>query len=210
MSGVRLLAFVAVFDAIAVFILFPHLDVFAIGYLALSTALAVLQALVNRHFSRSRELLRLFYAKDIDPVWDKSVGILGPSEFAVLFEYAHWRLLPLLVNPAIQMLGLIVCLAGTLWLLWVDRYLVGNFAAHHRNGTLMVSGPYRFVRHPRYLGLLATRLALPLIFGSIVAWVLALVWFFLIRRRARLEERFLAGRFGELYSQYTIRTISVI
>lgn len=73
----------------------------------------------------------------------------------------------------------------------------------------MMSGPYRYIRHPRYAGLFATRISLPLLFGSTIAWVLALSWFMLIRRRAHLEERYLKNKFGSAYAEYAAHAIGV-
>ncbi len=210
MSGKRLLGFVLIFDALAALILYPHLDPVSCGYLVLSTVLAVLQAFVHERFSKSEDIHRLFYAKDIDTVWDRCVALLGVSEFAVFFEYSHWRLVPELVNFRAQIAGLILCLAGTIWLVWVDAYLVDKFPSHYRRQVLMTSGPYRYVRHPRYIGLLATRLALPFIFGSTIACALAIVWFVLIRRRAHLEERYLTSKFGVLYTRYAMHAVGIL
>ena len=91
MSGWRLPGFVAIFDVLAVIILYPRLDLFSCGYLVVSTLLAILQAAVNRRFSSSKEMERLFYSKDIDKLWDRIVPVLGLGEFAVFFEYSHWR-----------------------------------------------------------------------------------------------------------------------
>ena len=205
----RLLGFILCFDAIALLILYPHIDLYSGGYLLISTALGVLQCLVNQRFAASEDMRRLFYAKDIDAVWDKWVAVLGLAEFAVFFEYAHWRLVPGMVCAAAQASGLGLSVAGCVWLGWVDSYLVDNFASHHRRGALLTSGPYRLVRHPRYLGLLATRLALPLIFGSVVGCVVALIWLFLIRRRARLEEQYLRNQFGSAYTTYASQVIGI-
>lgn len=209
MSGKRLLGFVLIFDVVAVLILYPHLDLFAGGYLVLSTALAVLQAIVHTRLSASEEIHRLFYAKDIDQAWDKWTAPLGLAEFAVFFEYSRWRPVPELVNRSAQITGLLLCLAGVIWLLWVDSYLIHQFPSHYRSGTLLTSGPYRVVRHPRYIGLLATRLALPLLFGSVIACALAISWFILIRRRAHLEESYLSSRFGTVYSEYARHAIGI-
>ncbi len=208
-SGKGLLGFVVLFDAIAILILYPHLDLFAGAYLFLSTALAILQVIVNGRFSSSDEIRRLFNAKDIDKAWDKWVALLGLAEFAIFFEYSHWRPVPELLHSSTQVAGLLLSLAGTLWLVWVDSYLIEQFPKHYRIGALMTSGPYRFVRHPRYLGLLATRLALPLIFGSVIACFVAAAWLVLIRRRARLEERYLRTRFGAAYTEYEVRTVAI-
>jgi protein-S-isoprenylcysteine O-methyltransferase Ste14 len=205
----RLLAFVAVFDALAVWILYPHLDVFSIGYLVISTGLAILQAVVNTQFSKSPDVQRLFYARDIDPVWDRCVPVLGLLELAVFYEYAHLRVVPQLLNPALQGAGLVLCLLGTGWLIWVDRFLIREFPAHYSRTAFMISGPYRFVRHPRYVGLLATRVSLPLIFGSVLAWVIACVWFVLIRRRARLEEQYMSEKFGSAYRHYAQHVVGI-
>lgn len=209
MSGKRLLGFVLIFDVVAVLILYPHLDLFAGGYLVLSTALAVLQAIVHTRLSASEEIHRLFYAKDIDQAWDKWTAPLGLAEFAVFFEYSRWRPVPELVNRSAQITGLLLCLAGVIWLMWVDSYLIHQFPSHYRSGTLLTSGPYRVVRHPRYIGLLATRLALPLLFGSVIACALAISWFILIRRRAHLEESYLSSRFGTVYSEYARHAIGI-
>lgn len=209
MSGAKLLGFVIVFDAVAVLILYPRLDLFSGAYLLISTGLAVLQAIVNRRFVSSQEIWRLFYARDIDKVWDRWVPLLGLAELAVFFEYARWRPFPELINHPPQITGLLLCFVGTLWLVWVDVYLVREFPAHYRNGTLMTSGPYRLVRHPRYLGLLATRLALPLVFCSIVGCAISLAWAFFIWRRARLEERYLSVKFGEAYANYAVHTLGI-
>jgi protein-S-isoprenylcysteine O-methyltransferase Ste14 len=206
----RLLGFVAVFDALAIWILYPRLDAFSMGYIVISTALAILQAVVDTSFSKRPELQRLFYARDIDSLWDRSVPILGILELGVFYEYAHFRFVPLLLNARLQATGLLLCLLGTGWLLWVDSYLIREFPAHHRRGAFMMSGPYRIVRHPRYVGLLATRLALPLIFGSVLGWAIACVWFVLIRRRAHLEERYMTNRFGSAYVDYAQRALGIL
>jgi protein-S-isoprenylcysteine O-methyltransferase Ste14 len=206
----RLLGFVVIFDILAALILYPHIDVFSGGYLVVSTALAVLQAVVGRRLSKSDEIQRLFYAKDIDKAWDRWVAFLGLAELAVFFEYAHWRPVPQLVQPALQSGGLLLCVAGTIWLAWVDSYLVEEFPAHFRRGALMTSGPYRLFRHPRYVGLFATRLALPLVFGSVIGWALAIAWFVLIRRRAHLEEQYLRSKFGQVYAEYAAHSIGML
>ena len=210
MNAKGLLGFVLLFDIVAVLILYPRLDLFSCGYLVLSTVLALLQALVSQRFSKSPEIQRLFYAKDIDKVWDRYVPVLGFAEFAVFFEYARWRPVPELLQHALQMLGLLLCIVGVIWLAWVDSYLIDAFPSHFRRGALMTCGPYRFVRHPRYVGLLATRLSLPLIFGSVIAWLLAAIWILLIHRRAHLEERYLLSKFGAEYTTYASRVPSLL
>lgn len=67
------------------------------------------------------------------------------------------------------------------------------------------TGPYRFVRHPGYLGLLLAQLAFPLVTGSGWAFAPALVGGALLIARTALEDRFLTARLAG-YVAYTHRT----
>jgi protein-S-isoprenylcysteine O-methyltransferase Ste14 len=205
-GGVRLVGLLLCFDAAALLILYPRIDLFSGGYLLLSNGLAIIQTIVYKRLETTEEIRQIFYAKHLDTLWDKLVPILGVAELAVFFEYSHGRLLPQLVQAQLQTAGLLLLAGTVVWLLWVDRYLVRHFAAHYRDGNLMTDGPYRYIRHPRYTGLLATRLALPLVFGSVVAYSLLASWIWMIRRRVRLEETHLTTKFGEVYTSYAART----
>lgn len=68
---------------------------------------------------------------------------------------------------------------------------------------LVTEGIYRRVRHPAYAGALLVYFGTPLIFGSTVG---LLIMFpplaVLILYRIRVEERMLAGHFGQSYQEY--------
>jgi protein-S-isoprenylcysteine O-methyltransferase Ste14 len=76
---------------------------------------------------------------------------------------------------------------------------------------LVTTGPYRFVRHPIYLGFIVLAMGEALAFSSwpavlvvLVAIVPTFVW------RACAEERLLAHTFGDRYSRYRKHTKIVI
>jgi protein-S-isoprenylcysteine O-methyltransferase Ste14 len=76
---------------------------------------------------------------------------------------------------------------------------------------LVTAGPYRFVRHPIYLGLIMLAVGEALAFGSWPALLIVLVgivpgfvW------RARAEETLLRNTFGERYEAYRRRTKMII
>jgi protein-S-isoprenylcysteine O-methyltransferase Ste14 len=75
---------------------------------------------------------------------------------------------------------------------------------------LIRSGPYRFVRHPIYAGLLAALAAGALGSGK----VHTLVGFALIAvgllHKAALEEQFMREQFGEQYARYQHEVKSII
>jgi protein-S-isoprenylcysteine O-methyltransferase Ste14 len=75
----------------------------------------------------------------------------------------------------------------------------------------VTTGPYRFVRHPIYLGLALLAVGQALTFGSWSALMIVLsgivptfAW------RARAEEHILSRTFGERYAVYRQRTKMII
>lgn len=70
---------------------------------------------------------------------------------------------------------------------------------------LRVDGPYRFVRHPIYSGLLLLAVGLAVIAGTVLAAVTFLALFAMLSLKARFEERLLAERFPG-YREYARRT----
>ena len=76
---------------------------------------------------------------------------------------------------------------------------------------LVTTGPYRFVRHPIYLGLALLAMGQALAFGSWPALMIVLsgivptfAW------RARAEEELLGRTFGERYADYRRRTKMIV
>ncbi|HXH04353.1 MAG TPA: isoprenylcysteine carboxylmethyltransferase family protein [Candidatus Competibacteraceae bacterium] len=79
-----------------------------------------------------------------------------------------------------------------------------------RAGELATTGPYRYVRHPQYVGFVL------IMFGFLLQWPTlptllmfpVLVW--LYARLARREEQEVLERFGDRYRQYAARTPAFI
>jgi len=76
---------------------------------------------------------------------------------------------------------------------------------------LVRTGPYRFVRHPAYLGMLLVCLGIPIAFRSIwAAVVMAAGMWPAVAYRIRIEERLLEAHFGDEYRAYAQRTARLI
>jgi protein-S-isoprenylcysteine O-methyltransferase Ste14 len=103
-------------------------------------------------------------------------------------------------------IGTALLIAGMLFSVAARRHLGGNWSGTvtlKQDHSLIRTGPYRFVRHPIYTGLLLA------IFGSgvialgewrgLVALVLVTAAFL---RKIQIEERFLSEQFGEAYVRY--------
>jgi protein-S-isoprenylcysteine O-methyltransferase Ste14 len=72
--------------------------------------------------------------------------------------------------------------------------------------TLVVAGPYRYVRNPMYVGNLSIVFSAALAFGSLGALLYAVLLSLLTRVYVtRVEERALEARYGEAYRRYRDR-----
>src|SRR5882757_7540323 len=109
---------------------------------------------------------------------------------------------------ALQALGLAMYLLSTLFIMWVFRE--NSFAAPvikmqaERDHHVISSGPYAFVRHPMYSGVMLYFIGVPLLLGSWWGVGFVPLFFALFAIRTGIEERALtAGLSG--YADYTAR-----
>ncbi len=112
------------------------------------------------------------------------------------------------VPLVLQTLGLAMYLLSTAFIMWVFRE--NSFAApvvkvqaerHHR---VISSGPYAFVRHPMYSGIMLFFVGVPLLLGSWWGVAIAPVFAILFAIRARIEERALVEGLPD-YADYAAR-----
>lgn len=69
------------------------------------------------------------------------------------------------------------------------------------------SGPYRWIRHPSYAGLLLLVVGIGMCFGNVVSLLVILVPIVaLMARRMRIEEAALESAMGDAYRNYMART----
>jgi protein-S-isoprenylcysteine O-methyltransferase Ste14 len=114
-----------------------------------------------------------------------------------------WRFVP--AAPFWWILGVALTVAGILLSFWARFFLGRNWSATvtiKQNHELVRSGPYRFVRHPIYSGLLLAILGTALNFGELrglLALLLALVGW---KWKSLLEETFMQQQFGDSYRVY--------
>ena len=100
-----------------------------------------------------------------------------------------------------------VC-GGVLWI-WTFRNLGKNLTdtvVTRREHTLVVTGPYRWVRRPFYVAVALTTLANSLAAANWFLFVSGALTLALIAIRTRREEDLLVARFGDAYRDYMRRT----
>jgi methyltransferase len=115
-------------------------------------------------------------------------GVLVGAGAEVLF--LHRPLIPALAIPMVAMFVLSNVLR---W--WVIRILAGHWNVEVMESSrvgVVTSGPYRWVRHPNYVGVVAEVFSLPMIH---TAWITAILgtlgYLEILRRRLRVEDGFL-------------------
>lgn len=105
--------------------------------------------------------------------------------------------------------GLILAALGLGLATWGQAHLGRFFSGSitlQEDHRLVTDGPFRFVRHPRYAGLILVFLGMPLVFRSVAGLVAGGVCALLFLRRIPREEALLASAFPEEWPAYARRT----
>jgi protein-S-isoprenylcysteine O-methyltransferase Ste14 len=113
----------------------------------------------------------------------------------------------------LAVLGAALTFAGLAFAIWARFVIAGNWSSYvelKRDHELIVAGPYRWVRHPIYTGLLLAFVGSALAVGEwrgvlAVAIVAASFW-----RKLKLEEAVMRREFGEAYARYAARVPALI
>ncbi len=129
----------------------------------------------------------------------------------VAFGWGRVRLYP--GNPVLDAIAVFLTALGIGFAIWARFYLGTNWssAVSVKVGhELIRTGPYTWVRHPIYAGLLLALIGTALQQGKLVDLpALGLFWFgFWIK--SRMEEEFMRKTFGEQYVEYRKSTGALI
>jgi len=110
-------------------------------------------------------------------------------------------------------LGAALTIAGVAFAMWARMWIAGNWSSDvtlKRDHELIVAGPYCWVRHPIYTGILLALSGTALAVGewrAALAVALAAVAFW---RKLRIEEAVMRRQFGEAYARYAERVPALI
>ncbi|MCL5733575.1 MAG: isoprenylcysteine carboxylmethyltransferase family protein [Patescibacteria group bacterium] len=115
-------------------------------------------------------------------------------------------------DSVLKSIGAIICALGIALAIWARWHLGKNWSPRpsvKENHELITSGPYRFVRHPIYTGMLAA------LFGSALAgsffWLIVFVAAAAVFiNRVHIEERLMEQQFPAKYAEYKKRTKALI
>jgi protein-S-isoprenylcysteine O-methyltransferase Ste14 len=121
-----------------------------------------------------------------------------------------------LVMPHVDMVlltGALICVLGLLVTIWARRTLAGNWSSDvtfKQGHELVCAGPYRFVRHPIYTGLLIMCVGTGIEVGQLRCWIgtaAVLIGFWI---KLSQEERLLLRHFPEAYPDYRKRVKALV
>jgi protein-S-isoprenylcysteine O-methyltransferase Ste14 len=115
-------------------------------------------------------------------------------------------------DPWLEAVGLVLSLAGLALAVWARVYIGRNWGtpmSEKDDPELITPGPYRWVRHPIYSGIILAMLGTAL--AVTVYWfVLAALLGGYFVYAASVEERIMARRFPDAYAAYKARTTMLV
>lgn len=126
-------------------------------------------------------------------------------------EWLRLHILP--ANPTVTVLGIVVTVAGIALAFWARAFLGGNWS-----GTVTVkvghqlvrTGPYRWVRHPIYSGLILALLGTAIERRQVRGLIAIVLLYIGFKIKSRIEERTMVSTFGAQYDDYSRTTGAIV
>jgi protein-S-isoprenylcysteine O-methyltransferase Ste14 len=146
-----------------------------------------------------------------------SYSVLTVAAYYLMFggdvprEYLRVRLFD--PNRWTNVIGIAITVAGIAFAVWARVFLGGNWSSTVTvkvGHQLVRSGPYRWVRHPIYTGLLLALAGTGVVrhqVRAIVSLVLAYAGF---KLKSLIEERTMTNTFGAEYEEYRTTTGAIV
>lgn len=107
--------------------------------------------------------------------------------------------------PAVQYFGILLLLLGFGFAVWA-RFVLGRnwsgIVTVKEDHTLITRGPYAWVRHPIYSGILLALLGTAVTLGTVIHFMAMPVVACALWLKLRTEEKFMFETFGEQYTAY--------
>ena len=125
--------------------------------------------------------------------------------------WLHIRIIP--PEPWIEWLGIAITAAGIAFAIWARAYLGSNWSSNVTvkvEHQLIRTGPYRWVRHPIYSGIILAMIGTALNRRQIRGLVAVVLLWIGFTIKSRIEERFMVATFGPEYEQYKGSTGAII
>jgi protein-S-isoprenylcysteine O-methyltransferase Ste14 len=99
----------------------------------------------------------------------------------------------------------LIVLIGMIIMIWARITIGKNWSANivlKENHELIIKGPYQYIRHPIYSGLLLMVLGIAIYSGLLSEILLFILFFFGVNYKANREEKLLIEHFADKYTDY--------
>jgi protein-S-isoprenylcysteine O-methyltransferase Ste14 len=135
------------------------------------------------------------------------IGAVGLVLYLLSPPWWTWTFIPL--GEWIQWLGIVMALVPIFFLVWVHRHLDKQWSLAleiQEDHKLITTGPYRYVRHPMYLGIFTYTMGLMMISLDVLVILFFAFSIWVNYRRIPREEQMLIQEFGDEYLEYIKRS----
>ena len=135
------------------------------------------------------------------------IGATGLVLYLLSPSWWTWTFIPL--GEWIQWLGIVTALVSIYFLIWVHRHLDKQWSIAlelREDHKLITTGPYRYVRHPMYLGIFTYTIGLMMISLDVLVILFFAFTIWVNYRRIPEEEQMLIQKFGDEYIEYIKRS----
>lgn len=116
-------------------------------------------------------------------------------------------------SPEVQHIGLLLILIGCGFAVWARLILGRNWSGMvtvKKDHVLITRGPYSWVRHPIYSGILLALVGTAVVSGKLVYLIALPATVLALWLKLRTEEKFMLETFGEQYTVYRQRVKALI
>ena len=143
--------------------------------------------------------------------WQRAI-VFAVAAFILTSLVPVWRTPLFPQSPALGIAAIILTALGVFFAVWARIHLGKNWSSQpalKEGHELVTSGPYRFVRHPIYTGVILAFIGTAFVNNMLWDVVLLLVIIMFIRR-VYVEDKLMAQQFPDQYPEYRKRTKALI
>lgn len=116
-------------------------------------------------------------------------------------------------NNITNVLGVVLCGVGVIFAMWGRNKLEKNWSGRiliQEQHSFIQTGPYKIVRHPQYTGSILAFFGTSLLLGYIFGFIWSIFLMFGLIVKAKMEEKILANKFPNEYSNYKKKVKMII